>query len=226
MKRTRPEAALARLMLTGLLWLGTGAGAHEIRPAIIDLNLAADGRYELVMQLNLEAMMAGIGPRHSDTDTAPQAREYNRLRALEPPRLEARLIDFLPEMRRGFTLRADGGALAPEFRGARIPDVGDLDLARDSQVRFGGELPAGTEVVTWQWSESFGANALRVNGPEGEDLYTAYLQDGQPSDPIEVSAAVRPAFGLRLMLLWLGGGLLLIGLAIVLAVRHQRRRTP
>ncbi len=71
-----------------LLWLIFGQAAsslaHEIRPAVATLALAPDGRYELAIVVNLEAVVAGVSPQHRDTDESPNAREYNRLRALDP----------------------------------------------------------------------------------------------------------------------------------------------
>src|SRR2546428_13898391 len=67
-----------------LLLVCGSAAAHEIRPAVATLTLEPDGRYEIAVVVNIEAVIAAVSPQHRDTDESPNAREYNRLRALAP----------------------------------------------------------------------------------------------------------------------------------------------
>jgi hypothetical protein len=41
--------------------------AHEIRPAMVTVTVEPDGTVELAITLNLEAVMAGIGPEDEET---------------------------------------------------------------------------------------------------------------------------------------------------------------
>lgn len=178
--------------------------AHEIRPAIIDLSLEPDGGYELHLRVNLEAMMADIGPEHSDTDDSPNAAEYNRLRALSPDELRAEFNRYTQALQQNINLVADGQPQTPDVTGLDVPPVGDLDLARDSVIEMSGTLPAGTAQLSWHWAERYGANALRVNGPEGEELYTVYLQAGDRADAIDISGATQSGFQIFLNYLVIG----------------------
>jgi len=190
---------MRRLILLPLILLAMAADAHELRPTIVDVTLSRDGGYVLTLQANVEALIAGIGPEHDNTENAPEAERYNQLRALPPSTLVEQFDAFLPELRAGFELTADGTALTPEFERIEIPETGDTELARDSQVEFEGQLPGGTQSLRWQWTGEFGANALRVTGPGGEDLHSAYLQDGQRSASIDVSDVIGgPSFGISL----------------------------
>ena len=65
-----PAATLAAL---ALLALSASARAHEVRPAVADLSVDRAGGYQVSIELNLEALLAGIGPAHSDTSEAPGA---------------------------------------------------------------------------------------------------------------------------------------------------------
>ncbi|GGX40151.1 HupE/UreJ family protein [Saccharospirillum salsuginis] len=190
--RIRPGFIQGLLALTALL-LFLPAQAHEIRPAIIDLTVQEDETYNLQLRVNLEALMADISPEHSDTDESPNAATYNELRALPPAELSTRFNDFAPTLVRNIDLRADGERLTPNVEGADIPPVGDLDLARDSVIRLSGQIPAGTAQLSWFWAESYGANALRVNGPQGEEIHTVYLQAGDRAESIDITGATQSA---------------------------------
>ena len=48
------------------------AAAHEIRPAIVTAVFAPEQRYEITVVANLEALLAGIGPVHADTNEFPK----------------------------------------------------------------------------------------------------------------------------------------------------------
>lgn len=178
------------LMAMVLTLAATQARAHEIRPSIIDLNLSQNGQFDLVLNVNLEALIAGIGDEHDDTESAPQAEQYNSLRALESEELNAELQSFLPELNRDIRLSADSQPLDITFEQADIPPAGDLDLARDSVIRFSGKVDTDTDSLSWTWPEPWGANALRVTSPDGEDVYSAYLQDGNSAEGIDISGVV------------------------------------
>ncbi|MHA7879909.1 MAG: hypothetical protein ACX931_08970 [Saccharospirillum sp.] len=217
----RIRLAAQRVLAASTLLFALLAHGHEIRPTIVDLTLDRNGAFVLQLDTNLEALMAGIGPEHSETEEAPEAAEYNRYRSLPPEALELALNDFLPELRAGFQLQANGTALAPQWQGADLPAVGDTTLARDSQLRFTGQLPAGTTEISWQWSAELGANAVRVTGPGQADLYTGYLTGGQPTGAIDVRSAV--SLGTPVWV-WFLPVLILLALWVWVKVRSGRAK--
>ena len=75
---------LATLLLLIVSWSGlvVVANAHEVRPAIVELNITKEGRIEARFTLNLEAAMAGIGAGNSETAESQNAPEYDRLRGI------------------------------------------------------------------------------------------------------------------------------------------------
>ena len=72
----------------------TGANAHEIRPAVITADLATPGRFSITVSANLEALIAGIGAEHKDTDDAPGSADYKQLRSLSADDLRRRFDAF------------------------------------------------------------------------------------------------------------------------------------
>lgn len=172
-----------------LLWFASTAvpvAAHEIRPAVVDMTLQADGSYQAEIRVNLEALLAGIGAAHKDTDASENAPVYNRLRSLPPAAMQREFALFRQAFLRGLDLRADGTRLLPEVGGLSVPAVGDIQLARDSVITLKGELPGGTQTLTWRWDERFGASVLRVDAGDVRELYTAYLQPGTGSEAIDL----------------------------------------
>ena len=176
-----------------LLWASV-ASAHEVRPAISDLTVEA-GRILLEVEASAEAMIAGVDLSvYTDTNDAPEADEYDRLRALIPPGLEAELRAAWPRLAEGFDLRAGDMRLEPVLEEIRIPFVDDPDLARDTTITLSAALPPGIDPVTVAWAPAFGALVVRQVGG-GDDAYTAYLEPGDRSQPIPREGSLSESAG-------------------------------
>jgi hypothetical protein len=190
LQRTGRRCRWAIVVLLSLLSMAMPALAHEIRPAVVDFVLQADASYQVEIRLNLEAMLAGIDASHQDTDDAKNAVAYNRLRRLPAADMQGEFAQFQGDFLRGIDMRADGVRLQPEVLGLSIPAVGDTELARDSVVTLRGTLPVDAQTLTWLWDRRFGASVLRVDAGNTRELYTAYLQPGAGSDPIDLHGVV------------------------------------
>ncbi|MEP0518621.1 MAG: HupE/UreJ family protein [Hyphomicrobiales bacterium] len=161
--------------------------SHEIQPAIADLLFSEDGSsYELDIALNIEAVLAGIGTEHDDTDSSPQAEEYNALRALPADELKERVLASQNEFLGKISLQADSAPLKTTLAEIAIPDMPDLAVARPSRLKLSGAVPAGAETVVFSWASDFGAIVLRGPLTENGEGYSGYLQDGARSDPISI----------------------------------------
>jgi hypothetical protein len=169
--------------LHGLLWmlLAASAAAHEIRPAVATLALEPGGRYELAIVVNIEAVVAGIGAEHRDTDESPNAREYNRLRALPPEALRAEFERHAGRYLDGIALEFDGARARPVVDAVDIPPAGDVALSRQTTVRLGGTAPAAAKALAFSYDTRFGSCVLRVR--EGERLDAVWLKNGERSAP-------------------------------------------
>ncbi|MBC8130577.1 MAG: HupE/UreJ family protein [Rhizobiaceae bacterium] len=169
--------------------LAPSAKGHEIRPTIATLAIAPDGRFELALSLNLEALMAEIGPEHRDSSTSANASEYERLRALPPERLGAEYDDFAPGLRDGIRLETSDGArvaLVPDF--TEIGAVGDTGIQRTSHVVYSGRVPDGATALRWRFDASFGPSVIRARKEGGEIDFSDYLLDGAQSRDIPMEA--------------------------------------
>jgi hypothetical protein len=177
--------------------------AHEIRPAVVDVHLQVDGNYQVALQVNMEAVLAGVSPVHSDTNESPNAESYNRLRALPARKLEERIRAFWPQYRDGMRLDFDGVRSAPDLAALDIPEPGDLARARLTTVRLTGNIPPGAKTLRWTYAPQYGGSVLRLHRAGG--VIAAWIREGEASAtyPLtgDVAAATRTAvFGQYLVL--------------------------
>jgi HupE / UreJ protein len=177
--------------LTGLIVAGllvSPAAAHEIRPAIVSATFTPE-RYEIAIVANLEALLAGIGPAHQDSDDSPSAAQYNRLRALPAEALRIRMEEFAPRWLDGIRVEFDGARVQPQIAAIEVPPPGDPALARLSTVRLGGPIPPGAQSFRWQYAAEFGSSVLRVKRAGDDEIVGSWLKDGAASEPIPLSGA-------------------------------------
>lgn len=179
------------LLLGGLL-LAQAALAHRLRPAIVTVTFDGDGAFTAALQLNLEALLAGIGPEHEDTSQAPQAAEYGALRDLPPEQLRARFDEFSPRLLAGITLRFDGLDVAPRLAAVEIPPVGDPAVERLTTITLAGDVPPGSQAFTWRYAPGFGESALRLAQPDGAVVRADWLTAGRESAPFQLDPALVP----------------------------------
>lgn len=164
---------------TILPFLSTVLQAHTVRPAVVTVNLSASNEVAVRIRLSAEQILAGIGPEYSDTNDAPNADYYDSLRALEPGDLGEQFDDFAPEFLRAVGMQADGARIELQYQAIDIPPVGDLALARDSEVFLRGQLPAGARALQWTWPPEYGSHVLRYVGEDPADIVSLWLQPGE-----------------------------------------------
>lgn len=183
----RPPAGLSSVLPVLALLLVPGAvRAHEVAPAIIDMSVA-QGRLELVMRLNLEAILAGVDQSvYADTNNAPQAPSYDRLRAMPEPMLAEQGRAAWPDIAARIRLEAEGEAL-PLTLESLVVDPSDFsELPRYTIATVTAPVPASGQVV-FSWDKGLGNVVLRQQGVETP--YTGYLEAGAASDPIDLGAS-------------------------------------
>jgi len=80
-----------------LLFISLCVAAHELKPAIVDLNYVSnndDKRLIIEMIVNLESLMADIGPEHDNTDDSENSERYKYFRELEQDALLQEFSQF------------------------------------------------------------------------------------------------------------------------------------
>lgn len=181
-------------MLRIALWLMLGllsvlANAHQQRPAIVDITFSGDGQIDLSVQVNLEARMAQISPKHDDTDESPQAQEYNRLRALPLAELQPLAMAYEPTFRQGLNVQLGGQRMPLQLVAIDTEQVADLRLPRLSVLRYTGQV-AGEGDFIWQYPAEFGDSVLRVSRAGDEQRVSHWLKAGDASPPLALDQAL------------------------------------
>ena len=173
---------VALLALVSTLLLVTVARAHEVQPTIADLTIGSSN-VEVILDWVLEAPIAGLDLEGvEDTNAAEGAEDYDALRTLDSAALETAFREAWPSISQGLSLRAGDDALPFEISGLTIPEVGNVELARNSQVILSAPLPEGDSPIVMSWTSEYGPLVVRQQGIENG--YTAYLIAGGETDPI------------------------------------------
>ncbi len=159
------------------------AQAHEIQPAVADVTVAGDS-VTFSVSLPIEPLIVGMKLSElANTNDSPLAARHDALRGTDPATLEAAFRDAWPQIQAGFVFRTNGRLLVPEILSLQIPEVGDINLPRESILTIRTPLSPGNSKVTIGWDKDFGPLILRQTGG-GEDAYAGYLKDGELSTPL------------------------------------------
>lgn len=174
------------VIVLSALWLfSPTARAHEVLPSIADMQVQ-DGALVFDLRTSVEGFVAGLDlTATQDTNAAPQAADYDMLRALPPSEMERRFRDYWPRMAPRIRIAVDGQDIAPDLLAVSVPEVGDVALVRSSSVSFSVALPEGAQTVQVGWASQFGALVLRQNGVDKP--YDGYLEAGALSPPIRLA---------------------------------------
>ena len=185
--------SFGRWLLWPLLFLGAAlpALAHEIRPAVITITFEQD-RYRVEISTNMEAVLAGVSPRHKDTIESPNAGRYDALRRLPPSELVMRIEAFQGKFLEGVDVNFDGERVKPVLDAVEAPEVGDLRVARLSVVKLSGAIPAGAKVFRWRYAAGFGDNVVRLRAGADGKLEAVWLKEGEKSEPYVLGEGLKP----------------------------------
>ena len=205
-----PGVLMALLAVLALMMpaLPQIARAHEIRPAIADVTVDAQGRLTARIRLNLEALLAGIDPRHGNTQKDPNAARYDALRRLPPEELKQRFAERRDEILARMELKVDGARQPLKLIKLDVPEVGNLALARTSVLELGATVPLPARYFTWRWPRAYGDIVLRVvlqkpqeqarqeqarEGAGGGPVYAGLVRGGEESPPIALHGLKPPS---------------------------------
>ena len=173
-------ALLALLSMGGALT----ASAHEVQPAVADVAIEGD-TIAITLRAAVEPMIAGVNlSAVEDTDDSPLAERNDALRALGPEELSAALSEAWPSISDRIVLRAGEVDVPLTLESVEVPEVGDVEIRRDSTLTLRGDLPPGDEPVVMGFDAALGGLIIRQVAGEGEEAYEAFLTNGSLSDPM------------------------------------------
>ncbi|MEP4198142.1 MAG: HupE/UreJ family protein [Aliishimia sp.] len=180
--KLRFVGVLSTLALLCSLIVAPTARAHEVQPAITDLEVI-DGRIQLTLDLALESYLSGINlDGLTDTDDAQGSSTYDDLRGLTPEELEQQLPELVARWSNVPLLTVDDKAAELTIDRVQIDPVGNTDLPRKTLLVLSARA-AGTSVQV-TWPAGAGDMVLRQQGVE--DPYTGYLAGGETSPALSL----------------------------------------
>ena len=173
--------------MAALIWitLASLASAHEVFPTIGDMELK-DGQLTFSLEGNFESIVAGIDlDGLEDTEAAPEAEVYDQLRALEPDMFTTQVESYWPTMEQTIEVIVDGTPVALELTGINVPEVGNVEVVRQSTLTFVANVPDGAQAVQIGWPAEYGVLVLRQLGVEAG--WDGYLSGGGLTDPVSLT---------------------------------------
>ena len=185
------------LVMLSLWPLAQSADAHQLRPAIVNLEFTQNSSVKVHIQTNIESLIAGIDSSHDDTDDSPQTELYNQLRALSSEQLTREFKLLEESIISQLNLAFDGVKSDLSLVRLDIPVIGNLDKSRLSDLHLLAFIPNPSDSdkpqVTWQYPKKFGSNVAHFYYDQMPQEKTSHwLTDGVMSPPFELNAAYTP----------------------------------
>lgn len=182
------RAALATLLTALALLLPGQAGAHSLDAAYAVIYVPPDNKtFSLRIDMNLEALLAGVDFALANTNESPNAPEYNRLRRLSPDELRDEFANFRQEFYAGIHIQFDDAEVPFTVRDEIFADVGDLSKPRMTGIQLDGEIPEGAQTVSFGWSRDFGAIVFRTVGARTRIVHIQRLSPGTRSETLSLA---------------------------------------
>ena len=168
-----------------LLFFIKSSYAHELRPAIANLDIHEKDNIisaNLSIRLNLEAIIAGIDIRHSNTEESDSSEEYQDLREMSPTLLLRKFKIKIKNFDNKIDLMALNKSLDLILVDIIIPEVGNTDIIRDTLVNFNiQKIDIDEKNLQFSWDKNLGSIILRVNSIANGPLYTELIVGGKQS---------------------------------------------
>ena len=191
--------AIYRQFFTALLLFllsHLSAYAHEMRPAIADITVSPT-QVSVTIRFNAELFLADIDASEiTDSDDAPNAAAYGRMRQLPPVALGKEFAKKWPTFADQLNGQAGNERLQFELVDFTSEEDIDLGLPRISTAIITAPMPAYESAIRFGWDARLGDLILRQMagasaGPsiDPNNLYTGLLNGGSLSPAISAVGA-------------------------------------
>jgi len=157
--------------------------AHELRPNIANLDITKNEKttYAILnLKVNLEAIIAGIDPGHSNTKDSNQSEKYDEYRKLNPEKLLEKFYEKFDNFNNEIYLIKDLNKYFGTVEKITIPPIGDLEIIRDSIIEISFKN-LQDEKYQLHWNKNFGSLILRVNSIDQGELHTEIIESNLSS---------------------------------------------
>ena len=151
--------------------------AHELRPNIANLDITKNEKTtnaKLDLKINLEAIIVGIDPNHSNTKESDQSDLYDEYRKLSPDKLLKKFYEKFNSLDDKIYLTNSSNKYFGTIEQITIPEIGDIEVIRDSTIELSFKN-LQEDAYQFYWDENFGSVILRVNSNDQSELHTEII---------------------------------------------------
>lgn len=185
-----------------LLAVSSVSYADVVKPALVEIVVNKKGEVNIEVRASIEALLTGINGRYKNTQDAPNAKEYDKLRYMDPDQLMIEFKKFENSFLDRIRLIDDRqNRILLSIRNVTIPQRGYPKVPRISTINLVGKVDLSARSVRWYYPLSFGDNAVRLKqvNQEKQEFYWSewlWLRTDQLSEPLSISEIVahRPIY--------------------------------
>ena len=166
-----------------LLFFIKSSYAHELRPAIANLNIYEKDNIinaTLSIRLNLEAIIAEVNMDHSSTEESEESDQYENLRTMSAVELLKKFNSKIMNLQNKIYLTSANSNYSLALLNVDIPEVGNTDIIRDTVINFDIKN-IKNEDLEFSWDKNLGSIILRVNSKNNESLYSKLIESDDKS---------------------------------------------
>ncbi len=159
-----------------------------MRPTIANLDIIKNEKTfdaNLSLRINLESIIAGIDPKHTNSKDSEKSNIYDNLRKLDPEQLLREFENKFNNIENFIFLETKKNKFNPVINLIDIPQVENLELIRDTVIKINFNNIESSEFKFF-WNKNFGPIILRVNSQEFGELHTEIIKNKNYSSIIKI----------------------------------------
>lgn len=193
----------ASLWLAAIIWGAAISYAHEIKPALLEFQLAssAANQLDLTLDMNAEIFLSGVDAGNlTDTDDSQKSDEYDRYRAQDAATLDKAVRARWQQLAQHISIENGDTRLELTLRDVTV-ETGLLDeQIRQTRIEFSAAPLDSNKEIILGWAGQLGPLIVRqISSTEPSDdsaisasaLYAAYLAPGERSDAIQLAGGTE-----------------------------------
>lgn len=193
----------ASLWLAAIIWGAAISHAHEIKPALLEFQLAssAANQLDLTLDMNAEIFLSGVDAGNlTDTDDSQKSDEYDRYRAQDAATLDKAVRTRWQQLAQHISIENGDTRLELTLRDVTV-ETGLLDeQIRQTRIEFSAAPLDSNKEIILGWAGQLGPLIVRqISSTEPSDdsaisasaLYAAYLAPGERSHAIQLTGGTE-----------------------------------
>lgn len=193
----------ASLWLAAIIWGAAISYAHEIKPALLEFQLAssAANQLDLTLDMNAEIFLSGVDAGNlTDTDDSQKSDEYDRYRAQDAATLDKAVRARWQQLAQHISIENGDTRLELTLRDVTV-ETGLLDeQIRQTRIEFSAAPLDSNKEIILGWAGQLGPLIVRqISSTEPSDdsaisasaSYAAYLAPGERSHAIQLTGGTE-----------------------------------